>query len=106
MRRIIYLVFIFNSIFFACYNDKQHLMFEDSKLFDLEKALIEAKNEEKELLIYFNAYGCVNCRKMEEGILSESAIQKMIKEKYKFIVLYVDDKSKIENTEKKNVTVD
>jgi thiol:disulfide interchange protein DsbD len=65
--------------------------------FDLERSLIECNKKVKKLLIYFTSYGCSGCRVMEDNLLNNSNIVKLIKENYNFVTLYTDDRLKIEN---------
>ena len=79
--------------------DNSKLSLVGEMKFNLEDSLRESKEKEKELLIYFNGFGCVNCRYLEEDILKDTKIARLINEHYKLVVLYVDDKTKIENKE-------
>lgn len=60
--------------------------------FDYEEALAVAKVAGKPVLIDFTGHGCVNCRKMEELVLSNAEIINILNEKYVVCALYVDDK--------------
>ena len=60
--------------------------------FDYEEALAVAKSAGKPLFIDFTGHGCVNCRKMEELVLSNEEIINILNEKYVVCALYVDDK--------------
>lgn len=57
---------------------------------DYDTALKYAKKVNKPLLIDFTGKGCVNCRKMEENVWSNSEIRTLIAEKYVLVSLYVD----------------
>lgn len=46
----------------------------------------------KPVLIDFSGYGCVNCRKMEAAVLTNSDIKRTIDEDYVMVTLMVDDK--------------
>ena len=60
--------------------------------FDYEEALYIAKAAGKPVFIDFTGHGCVNCRKMEELVLSNEEIINILNEKYVVCALYVDDK--------------
>ena len=60
--------------------------------FDYNEALAVAKETGKPLFIDFTGHGCVNCRKMEELVLSNEEIINILNEKYVVCALYVDDK--------------
>lgn len=59
---------------------------------DLGPALDSAKAKERPLLIYFTGYGCVNCRKMEDGALSDDRVRSLIQHHFVLLYQYVDDK--------------
>ena len=60
--------------------------------FDYDEALAVAKETGKPLFIDFTGHGCVNCRKMEELVLSKQEVIDILNEKYIVATLYVDDK--------------
>lgn len=62
---------------------------------DFDKGVAFAKAENKPILLDFTGWACVNCRKMEENVWSQTAIYEMIKEEYVLISLYVDDRQKL-----------
>jgi cytochrome c biogenesis protein CcdA len=62
---------------------------------DYEKALKLSDSLHKPLLIDFTGWACVNCRKMEENVWSQSAVNTYIKENYILVSLYVDDRAKL-----------
>ena len=59
---------------------------------DFNEALIEAKAQNKPLLIDFTGWACVNCRKMEESVWTVASIKKRLSEDFILVSLYVDDK--------------
>lgn len=67
---------------------------------DLESGLAYAKKKNKPILLDFTGYACVNCRKMEEHVWSDSKIFKYINDEYVLISLYVDDKKDLPEEEK------
>lgn len=46
----------------------------------------------KPVLVDFSGYGCVNCRKMEAAVLTNSEIKQMIDNDFVMVTLMVDDK--------------
>jgi thiol:disulfide interchange protein DsbD len=59
---------------------------------DLKSGIEYAKKVNKPILLDFTGFACVNCRKMEEHIWPLSSIDKIIRNEYVLISLYVDDK--------------
>lgn len=74
-------------------NDNGRL--EANVINDYEKALKLSDSLHKPLLIDFTGWACVNCRKMEENVWSQSAVNTYIKENYILVSLYVDDRAKL-----------
>lgn len=62
---------------------------------DFEEGVAYAKVENKPILLDFTGWACVNCRKMEENVWSESDIYPILKEEYVLISLYVDDRKEL-----------
>ena len=50
-----------------------------------------ARQTNQPILINFTGYGCVNCRKMEEYVLSNDSVQARM-QNYVYIMLYVDSR--------------
>ena len=65
---------------------------------DFEEGLAAAKAANKPILLDFTGWACVNCRKVEENVWSNSAIYKLLKEDYILISLYVDDRKELPET--------
>lgn len=61
--------------------------------FDYEQSLCCAKQLNKPLLVYFNSWACVNCRKIEETILSNDTTISYLQEHYVIANLYVDERA-------------
>jgi hypothetical protein len=59
---------------------------------DYHNALMEAKKENKNLLIYFTGWACVNARKFEDMLLRDQATKDKISTNYVYYSAYVDDK--------------
>ncbi|MFY0674122.1 MAG: hypothetical protein JXQ87_11990 [Bacteroidia bacterium] len=66
---------------------------------NLEDALNCSKENGKPLLIYFTGFAAVGCRKMDDQILSDNEVMLFISENYTFLMLFVDDRSKLPATE-------
>jgi thiol:disulfide interchange protein DsbD len=62
---------------------------------DFDEGLKYAKKVNKPVLIDFTGWGCVNCRKMEENVWVDPAVNKIINEEYVLVSLYVDDRDKL-----------
>ena len=61
------------------YSDKLHLPHGIQGYFDYEQGMCCAKDQGKPVFIDFTGHGCVNCRKIEDGIWSDPEILKMLK---------------------------
>ena len=59
---------------------------------DYEEGMRYAKANNKPVMIDFTGWSCVNCRKMEDNVWSDSKVLNRLSEKYVLISLYVDDK--------------
>ncbi|MDZ4809442.1 MAG: thioredoxin family protein [Bacteroidota bacterium] len=68
---------------------------EPNVINDYEKAIALSRKTNKPLLIDFTGWACVNCRKMEEQVWTNPAIQQLIKDNYILVSLYVDDRKKL-----------
>ena len=73
------------------FNDQGNLLYDD--------LLKEAKTVKKPLLLYFTGITCVNCRKMEGGILLEKEIFKRLASDFIFVPLYVDNRKELPKNE-------
>src|SRR5690554_968388 len=60
---------------------------------DYEKGMAYAKEQNKPVLLDFTGFACVNCRKMEEHVWSETNVLNLLKNEVVLISLYVDDKT-------------
>jgi thiol:disulfide interchange protein len=67
---------------------------------DLETGIRQAKTENKPILLDFTGYSCVNCRKMESEVWSDSKIYELLDREYIIISLYVDDREKLQDYRK------
>ena len=62
---------------------------------DLKTGIEYAKNEGKPILLDFTGYACVNCRKMEEHVWPLPEVDKVLRDNFVLISLYVDDKKEL-----------
>ncbi len=58
----------------------------------LEEVYAQARAENKNILLDFSGYGCVNCRKMEAKVLSDERVQARLKD-FVVVTLMVDDRT-------------
>jgi len=62
---------------------------------DYENGLAYAKSVNKPIMLDFTGHACVNCRKMENNVWSDSKVLPILKNDVVLISLYVDDKRKL-----------
>lgn len=67
---------------------------------DLKSGMDYAKSVNKPILLDFTGYACVNCRKMEEHVWPLKDVDKLIRDEFVLISLYVDDKKSLPDVEK------
>jgi cytochrome c biogenesis protein CcdA/thioredoxin-related protein len=72
----------------------RQLNFEPMKN-DYDKALQLAKEQNKPVLIDFTGWACVNCRRMEENVWIDPDVEKLMKENFIVISLYVDERKNL-----------
>ena len=60
---------------------------------DYDQGMAIARAQGKPVMIDFSGYGCVNCRKMEQSVLSNDEVRTIINDRYILITLIVDDKT-------------
>ena len=75
---------------FSLYDDEVHAAFDD-----YEAGMAYAKQHNKPVMIDFSGYGCVNCRKMEASVWTNSRVKDILENDYVLITLMVDDKTKL-----------
>ena len=73
---------------FNLYNNEVHAKFDD---YDL--GMEYARQHGKPVMLDFTGYGCVNCRKMELAVWTDSKVSDIINNDYVIITLYVDNKT-------------
>jgi thiol:disulfide interchange protein DsbD len=69
-----------------------------------EMALQLAKEQNKPLLIDFTGWACVNCRRMEENVWIDSEVERMMKEDFVVVSLYVDERKRLPLAEQMEYT--
>jgi len=62
---------------------------------DYNDAVAYAKQVNKPIMIDFTGYSCVNCRKMEANVWSDSRVLNVMKNDYVLVSLYVDDPTEL-----------
>ena len=82
---------------------ERKLNFEPMKN-DYELALQLAREQNKPVLIDFTGWACVNCRRMEENVWIDPEVEKMMKENFIVVSLYVDERKKLPLTEQLDFT--
>jgi thiol:disulfide interchange protein DsbD len=73
---------------FSLYDGTVHAKFDD---YDL--GMEYARQHNKPVMLDFTGYGCVNCRKMELSVWTDSKVSSLINDDYVLITLYVDNKT-------------
>lgn len=73
---------------FNLYSNEVHPKFKD-----YDAGMAYAREHKLPVLVDFTGYGCVNCRKMEAAVWTDSKVKSIINDKYVLISLYVDDKT-------------
>jgi thioredoxin-related protein len=69
---------------------------------EYEKGIQCANKLNRPVLLFFNAFAAVNCKKMEDKVLSDGDVMDIIQQKFVFINLYVDDKSVLPQSDQYN----
>ncbi|MCB0705868.1 MAG: thioredoxin family protein [Saprospiraceae bacterium] len=59
---------------------------------DLHELMGLSSSSGKKILLYFNAIGCLNCRRMENEVLSSPEVQSTISQMFVFRTYYVDSR--------------
>jgi len=63
---------------------------------DFEEGMLQAERTGKPVLIDFSGYGCVNCRKMEAKVWTDSRVKDVLEKDYILVTLFVDDKTPLD----------
>jgi len=67
--------------------------------FDYKQGMEAARMLNKPVLLDFTGHGCVNCRKMEDYVWGEPEVLTRLMNDYVIISLYVDDRTKLPETD-------
>ena len=82
-----------------CYSIYKNPVNCDQPLHDYEEAIQLAKQKNKPVLIDFTGWACVNCRRMEENVWTKSYVEKLMKNEFILVSLYVDERRKLPATQ-------
>lgn len=77
------------------FSDFLHLPHGLEGFFDYDEGMEYAKAVGKPVFLDFTGHGCVNCREMEANVWSDPTVQKLLRDNYVIIALYVDDKKQL-----------
>ncbi len=88
------------------YSDILHLPHGLEGYFDYEEGIACAKKMNKPVLLDFTGHACSNCKEMESKVWSDPEVLKRLREDYIIIALYVDDRTKLPESEWVESTVD
>jgi thiol:disulfide interchange protein DsbD len=75
---------------FNLYDKEVHAKYDD-----YETGMGYAAKTGKPVLIDFSGFGCVNCRKMEAAVWTDSKVKQIIENDFVLITLFVDDKTRL-----------
>ena len=81
------------------YADKFNLPFGLKGFFDYEQGMEYAKKVNRPVMLDFKGHTCSNCKKMEAKVWSDLKVLKRLKDEFVIIALYVDDKTKLDESE-------
>lgn len=79
-----------NTQDFNLYKNEVHAKFDD---YDL--GMEYARRNGKPVMLDFTGYGCVNCRKMEAAVWTDTKVSDLMNNDYVLITLYVDNKESL-----------
>ena len=75
----------------------QHLRYYgevvEAQFTDYDEGMAYARKHNKNVLLDFTGFGCVNCREMEMNVWNDTEVAKRLREDLVLISLYVDDKT-------------
>ncbi|MDE6499512.1 MAG: thioredoxin family protein, partial [Rikenella sp.] len=81
------------------YSDFLHLPHGLEGFFDYRQGMEYAAAVGKPVFLDFTGHGCVNCREMEANVWSDPTVQRILRDNYVIIALYVDDKKQLPESE-------
>lgn len=67
--------------------------------FTIEEGLEAAKAQDKPVFIDITGHGCVNCREMEQRVLSDEKVLGLLRDRFIVVALYTDDKTSLPESE-------
>tara|TARA_Y100001978_G_scaffold199368_1_gene213566 strand:- start:214 stop:1269 length:1056 start_codon:yes stop_codon:yes gene_type:complete len=86
--------------------DGQHLGPQGIMVFhDYDAGLEHAKKIGKPVMLDFTGWACVNCRKMEQNVWSDTEVKRMLTEDVVLISLYVDERTKLSKEQQYETTI-
>jgi thiol:disulfide interchange protein DsbD len=88
-----------------CYSVYDNPINCDKPLLDYEEAIELARKTNKPLLIDFTGWACVNCRRMEENVWTNATVEKLMKNEFILVSLYVDERTKLPASQRTVYTV-
>jgi len=83
----------------AKYSDFLHLPYDLQGYFDYEEGMACAQQQNKPVLLDFKGHACSTCKVMETKVWSDPEVLKRLREDFIIIALYVDDKTKLPESE-------
>ena len=83
----------------SCYSIYENPVNCDKPLLDYEQAIQLARERKKPVLIDFTGWACVNCRRMEEKVWTKNYVEKLMKNEFILVSLYVDERRKLPITQ-------
>ncbi len=81
------------------YSEFLHFEYGLEGYFDLEEGLACARQLNKPVLIDFKGHACANCKEMDARVWSDPEVQRRIRENFVLVGLYVDDRTKLPDSE-------
>ncbi len=81
------------------YSDFLHFEYGLQGYFDIEEGLACAKQLNKPVLIDFKGHACANCKEMDARVWSDPVVQQRIRENFVLVGLYIDDRTKLPDSE-------
>ena len=75
---------------FNLYKNEVH-----AKFTDFDAGMEYARQHHRPVMLDFTGFGCVNCRKMELAVWTDTKVSQLINDEYVLITLYVDEKTKL-----------
>jgi thiol:disulfide interchange protein len=81
------------------YGDRFSAPYNLDIYFDYDQGIEVAKKLNKPVFLDFTGWACVNCRKMESNVWRDAQVQKLFRNDYVMISMYVDDKTNLPDSE-------